>query len=106
MFDYSRFFYLPRFIHILTRYNLYDTIKLLVVTLIYMEIFNFTTNFFSIIRKTLNFYIIKGGCYMIKVCQIGLGRTGQYIAKGILKQKNMELVAAVCSPSSEKLVRL
>ncbi|HCW03706.1 MAG TPA: 4-hydroxy-tetrahydrodipicolinate reductase [Clostridium sp.] len=39
---------------------------------------------------------------MIKVCQIGLGRTGQYIAKGILKQKNMELVAAVCSPSSEK----
>lgn len=39
---------------------------------------------------------------MIKVCQIGLGRTGQYIAKGISKQKNMELVAAVCSPSSQK----
>ncbi|WP_163195881.1 4-hydroxy-tetrahydrodipicolinate reductase [Clostridium thermarum] len=40
---------------------------------------------------------------MIKVCVIGLGRTGQYVAKGILEQKNMELVAAICSPGSEKL---
>ena len=39
---------------------------------------------------------------MIKVCLIGVGRTGQYVAKGILEQKNMELVAAVCSPGSKK----
>lgn len=39
---------------------------------------------------------------MIKVCLIGLGRTGQHIARGILEQKNMELVAAFCSPGSKK----
>lgn len=39
---------------------------------------------------------------MIKVCIIGLGRTGQHITKGILEQRNMELVAAFCSPESKK----
>ncbi len=39
---------------------------------------------------------------MIKVCVIGLGRTGQHIARGILEQKNMELVAAFCSTGSSK----
>lgn len=39
---------------------------------------------------------------MIKVGLIGLGRAGKYIASGILEQNNMELVAVVCSPKSEK----
>ena len=39
---------------------------------------------------------------MIKVALIGLGRTGKHIASEILEQNNMELVAVVCSPKSEK----
>lgn len=39
---------------------------------------------------------------MIKVCLIGIGKTGQHIAKGILEQNNMEIVAAICSPNSSK----
>ncbi len=39
---------------------------------------------------------------MIKVGLIGLGKTGKYIAEGILQQDNMEMVAAICSPNSEK----
>lgn len=39
---------------------------------------------------------------MIKVGLIGLGKTGQHIAEGILEQANMEIVAAVCSAGSSK----
>lgn len=39
---------------------------------------------------------------MIKVGLIGLGKTGRYIAEGILQQNNMEIVAAICSPHSPK----
>ncbi|OAA90461.1 4-hydroxy-tetrahydrodipicolinate reductase [Clostridium ljungdahlii] len=39
---------------------------------------------------------------MIKVGLIGLGKTGKYIAEGVLQQDNMEMVAAICSPNSEK----
>ncbi|AYD41171.1 4-hydroxy-tetrahydrodipicolinate reductase [Clostridium fermenticellae] len=39
---------------------------------------------------------------MIKVGLIGLGKTGKYIAESILQQDNMTLVAAVCSPNSQK----
>lgn len=39
---------------------------------------------------------------MIKVALIGLGKTGKYVANGILNQSNMKLVAAICSPNSSK----
>ncbi|WP_065076524.1 4-hydroxy-tetrahydrodipicolinate reductase [Clostridium ragsdalei] len=39
---------------------------------------------------------------MIKVGLIGLGKTGKYIAEGVLQQNNMKIVAAICSPNSEK----
>jgi 4-hydroxy-tetrahydrodipicolinate reductase len=39
---------------------------------------------------------------MIKVGIMGIGKTGQHIAKGVLEQKNMKLVAAICSPKSDK----
>lgn len=40
---------------------------------------------------------------MIKVCISGLGRTGKEIAKCILNQKDIQLVSAICSPSSKNL---
>ena len=39
---------------------------------------------------------------MTRVCICGLGKTGKEIAKILLDQKNIKLVAAVCSPSSDK----
>lgn len=39
---------------------------------------------------------------MIKIILIGLGKTGQYIAKEILAKNSMKIAAAVCSPSSSK----
>ena len=39
---------------------------------------------------------------MTRVCICGLGKTGKEIAKILLEQKNIKLVAAVCSPSSDK----
>ncbi|AZV56728.1 4-hydroxy-tetrahydrodipicolinate reductase [Clostridium sp. AWRP] len=39
---------------------------------------------------------------MIKVGLIGLGKTGKYIAEAVLQQSNMKIVAAICSPNSEK----
>ncbi|MFL0198065.1 4-hydroxy-tetrahydrodipicolinate reductase [Clostridium sp. WILCCON 0269] len=39
---------------------------------------------------------------MIKVGLIGLGKTGQYIARGISEQNNMKIVSAICSPKSTK----
>jgi len=39
---------------------------------------------------------------LIKVGVIGLGKTGKYIAEGILQQNNMKIVAAICSPGSKK----
>lgn len=39
---------------------------------------------------------------MIKVGLIGLGKTGQYVANGILEQDNMKIVAAISSPESTK----
>lgn len=39
---------------------------------------------------------------MIKVCIIGLGRTGKEIAKVLLEQEDLSLVMAVCSPDSDK----
>ncbi|WP_332236634.1 4-hydroxy-tetrahydrodipicolinate reductase [Sporolactobacillus sp. KGMB 08714] len=39
---------------------------------------------------------------MIRVALIGLGKTGKYLASGILNQRNMEIVAAICSPNSPK----
>ncbi|MCX7921886.1 MAG: 4-hydroxy-tetrahydrodipicolinate reductase [Clostridia bacterium] len=40
---------------------------------------------------------------MIRVCLIGLGRTGNEIAKAITEQKDMKVVSAVCSPKSDKI---
>ena len=39
---------------------------------------------------------------MTKVCLIGLGRTGTEIARIIMKQRDMKLVAAICSDFSSK----
>lgn len=39
---------------------------------------------------------------MIRVCLIGLGKTGSEVAKVLLGQENIKLVAAVCRPGSEK----
>jgi len=39
---------------------------------------------------------------LIKVCLSGLGRTGKEIAKVLLEQKDITIVAAICSPKSEK----
>jgi 4-hydroxy-tetrahydrodipicolinate reductase len=40
---------------------------------------------------------------MIRVCLIGLGRTGKEIAKTILEQDDMKLVMAVCSKNSHNV---
>lgn len=40
---------------------------------------------------------------MIRVCLVGLGRTGSDIAKAIMEQKDMKLVSVVCSPNSSKI---
>lgn len=40
---------------------------------------------------------------MIKVCLIGLGRTGKEIARVMLEQKDMKLVFTVCSKNSDKV---
>lgn len=40
---------------------------------------------------------------MIRVCLIGLGKTGSEIARVLLAQDTMKLVAAVCSPGSSKI---
>lgn len=42
---------------------------------------------------------------MIKVCLIGIGRTGGEIARTILEQKDMKLVAAFCTEKSGKAGR-
>lgn len=42
---------------------------------------------------------------MIRVCLVGLGKTGSEVAKVLLSQENVRLVAAVCSPGSEKAGR-
>lgn len=39
---------------------------------------------------------------MLKVCLIGLGKTGKEIAKMIFNQRGMKIVSALCSPSSNK----
>lgn len=39
---------------------------------------------------------------MIRVCLVGIGKTGKEIARVLLEQKDMKLVAAVCSPDSPK----
>ncbi|MDQ2087340.1 4-hydroxy-tetrahydrodipicolinate reductase [Herbivorax sp. ANBcel31] len=39
---------------------------------------------------------------MIRVCLIGLGKTGKEIAKALLNQKKMKLVSVVCSSDSDK----
>lgn len=39
---------------------------------------------------------------MIKVCLSGLGKTGKEIAKVLLGEKDVQLVAVICSPNSEK----
>jgi len=39
---------------------------------------------------------------MIRVCLLGLGRTGKEIAKTLMEQEDVKLVAAVCSPGSDK----
>ncbi len=39
---------------------------------------------------------------MIRVCIIGLGKTGKEIARVLLEEKNIKLVSAVCSEKSEK----
>ena len=42
---------------------------------------------------------------MLRVCLIGLGKTGSEVAKVLLAQDNMKLVAAICSPGSSKAGR-
>lgn len=39
---------------------------------------------------------------MIRVCLIGLGKTGSEVAKVLLEQDNIKLVAAICRPGSSK----
>lgn len=39
---------------------------------------------------------------MLKVCLIGLGKTGKEIAKMIFNQRGMKIISAMCSPSSLK----
>lgn len=39
---------------------------------------------------------------MIRVCLIGIGKTGKEIAKLISRQSDMKLVSAICSPGSNK----
>ncbi|NLY44222.1 MAG: 4-hydroxy-tetrahydrodipicolinate reductase [Clostridiaceae bacterium] len=40
---------------------------------------------------------------MIRLCLIGLGRTGKEVAKVLLKRKDMDIVMAVCSSGSDKI---
>ena len=40
---------------------------------------------------------------MIKICLLGLGRTGKEIARVLLEQKDIHLVFAVCSKNSQKV---
>jgi 4-hydroxy-tetrahydrodipicolinate reductase len=40
---------------------------------------------------------------LIRVCLVGLGKTGKEIAKVILEQENMKLVSVVCSSKSQNL---
>lgn len=40
---------------------------------------------------------------MIKVCLLGIGKTGQQIARALLEQDNIKLVGAICSPNSNKI---
>lgn len=42
---------------------------------------------------------------MIRVCLIGLGKTGKEVAKVLLEQHDIRLVAAICSPGSAKTGR-
>lgn len=39
---------------------------------------------------------------MIRICLIGLGKTGSEVAKVLLEQENFKLVAAVCRPGGSK----
>ncbi|MBC2582513.1 4-hydroxy-tetrahydrodipicolinate reductase [Clostridium sp. DJ247] len=39
---------------------------------------------------------------MIRVCLIGIGKTGREIAKTLLEHKDIKLVSAMCSPDSTK----
>jgi 4-hydroxy-tetrahydrodipicolinate reductase len=40
---------------------------------------------------------------MIKICLVGLGRTGKEIANAIMEQKDMKLVSIFCKPNSNKI---
>jgi len=42
---------------------------------------------------------------MVKVCIIGLGRTGKEVVKVLLESKDIKIVSAVCSPGSDKINR-
>lgn len=39
---------------------------------------------------------------MIRVCLVGLGKTGKEIAKVLLEQDDIKIVSAICSPNSDK----
>lgn len=39
---------------------------------------------------------------MLKICLIGIGKTGKEIAKVLFQQKDMKIVSAMCSPGSIK----
>ncbi len=39
---------------------------------------------------------------MIRVCVLGLGKTGREIARVLLEQEDIRLVSAICSPDSDK----
>ena len=39
---------------------------------------------------------------MIRVCLMGLGKTGKEVAKVLLEQEDIKLVAVICSPQSSK----
>lgn len=40
---------------------------------------------------------------MIKVCLSGLGKTGKEIARVLLEEKDLQLVAVICGPDSDKI---
>lgn len=39
---------------------------------------------------------------MVKVCLVGLGKTGKEIARVLLCEKDIQLVSVICSPNSDK----
>ena len=44
---------------------------------------------------------LNGGFELIKICLVGIGKTGREIARIILEQKNMKLVSLYVAPTAK-----